>query len=396
MLSAAQMRPLPEFFHGIDDPRDRQGRRHALPTVLALATDATPCGMRGSKAISGWVDDLGPKALERLRVRRRDGQYRTSSLSVMRSVLIRVDPAQLDAALRAWHAVHGAGERPLAIDGKQLPRMRYLERDPAAMPGGENLLGIRKRQTHTERAARRIEDTIDDGYGRRIVATYRRCRLDNSYHSHFNFWKQNDWQKDFDMQGIHSCDRGNVSILMDKFSRRQHPIGNHTTDWTSNCQTFQYYPRPLVLELHDPMLDQFSGQITFCNDQLRHEFIVGVRRHDVLFPQNLPAVHSLANEYNSRLLRLDSRGVGCLHSENLHHRRLVRRIEPCEYLIPLHDIAPVHHHLRDDAYTGTSDFNRFSGFHQAIESHFLSKYRPSSQNCCKRNASQYASIQLFH
>ena len=51
MLSAAQMRSLPEFFHPIDDPRRRQGRRHALPTVLAL----TLCGMRGYKAISEWV-----------------------------------------------------------------------------------------------------------------------------------------------------------------------------------------------------------------------------------------------------------------------------------------------------------------------------------------------------
>ena len=36
-LSAEQMRALPEFFQNIDDPRRRQGRRHALPTVLALA-----------------------------------------------------------------------------------------------------------------------------------------------------------------------------------------------------------------------------------------------------------------------------------------------------------------------------------------------------------------------
>ena len=58
MLSAAQMRSLPAFFHDIDDPRRRQGRRHALPTVLALASAATLCGMRGYKAISEWVDDL--------------------------------------------------------------------------------------------------------------------------------------------------------------------------------------------------------------------------------------------------------------------------------------------------------------------------------------------------
>ena len=120
MLSAEQMRSLPAFFHDIDDPRRRQGRRHALPTVLALATAATLCGMRGYQAISEWVEDLSPKALERFRVRRRDGRYRTPSLSAIRSVLIRVDPAQLDAALRAWHEAHGGADRALAIDGKTL------------------------------------------------------------------------------------------------------------------------------------------------------------------------------------------------------------------------------------------------------------------------------------
>ena len=59
MLTAARMRSLPAFFQNIDDPRRRQGRRHALPTVLALAAAATLCGMRGYKAISEWVENLG-------------------------------------------------------------------------------------------------------------------------------------------------------------------------------------------------------------------------------------------------------------------------------------------------------------------------------------------------
>ena len=86
-LTAAQMRSLPEFFQQIDDPRRRQGRRHALPTVLALAAAATLCGMRGYKAIGEWVDDLSPKVLQRFRVRRRDGRYRPPSLSAIRSLL---------------------------------------------------------------------------------------------------------------------------------------------------------------------------------------------------------------------------------------------------------------------------------------------------------------------
>ena len=119
-LTAAQMRSLPEFFQNIDDPRRRQGRRHALPTVLALAAAATLCGMRGYKAMSEWVDDLSPKVLQRFRVRRRGGRYRPPSLSAMRRLLIRVDPVQLDAALRAWHEAHGSGDSALAIDGKTI------------------------------------------------------------------------------------------------------------------------------------------------------------------------------------------------------------------------------------------------------------------------------------
>ena len=64
--------------------------------------------------------NLDPKALQRFRVRRRDGQYRAPSLSAIRSLLIRVNPAQLDAALRTWHEAHGGGDSALAIDGKTI------------------------------------------------------------------------------------------------------------------------------------------------------------------------------------------------------------------------------------------------------------------------------------
>ena len=66
-----------------------------------LAAAATFRGMRGYKAISEWSDDLSPKVLQRFRVRRRGGRYRPPSLSAIRSLPIRVNPAQLNAALWA-------------------------------------------------------------------------------------------------------------------------------------------------------------------------------------------------------------------------------------------------------------------------------------------------------
>ncbi|MGH8583579.1 MAG: transposase family protein [Gammaproteobacteria bacterium] len=67
MLSAEQMRTLPEFFADIPDPRRTQGRRHPLPVVLSIAAGAILRGMRGYKAISDWAQSLSPKARERFR-----------------------------------------------------------------------------------------------------------------------------------------------------------------------------------------------------------------------------------------------------------------------------------------------------------------------------------------
>ena len=120
MLSAEQMRSLPEFFADIPDPRRGQGRRHPLPAVLAIAAGATLCGMRGYKAISLWARDLGQKARARFRCRYRNPRYTVPSCSVIREVLTRVDPGALDRALQSWNAQHAAADEGLAIDGKTM------------------------------------------------------------------------------------------------------------------------------------------------------------------------------------------------------------------------------------------------------------------------------------
>ena len=121
MMSAEHMRALPEFFYAIADPRRAQGRRHRLPTVLALAAGAILCGMRGYKAIAEWAHSLGPKALARFGCRRDDhGHYLVPSESIIRDVLIRVDPEALDHALQRWNAAFGQRDESLAIDGKTM------------------------------------------------------------------------------------------------------------------------------------------------------------------------------------------------------------------------------------------------------------------------------------
>ena len=120
MLTADQMRTLPEFFADIPDPRRKQGRRHTLPTILAIAAGAVLCGMEGYKAISGWAQDLGPKARVRFGCRRRNGRYHVPSRTTFREVLIRVDPDQLDLALQGWNEQFAEDDEGLAIDGKTM------------------------------------------------------------------------------------------------------------------------------------------------------------------------------------------------------------------------------------------------------------------------------------
>ena len=120
MLKAEQMRSLPFFFQEIPDPRRAQGRRHFLPTVLAIAAGAILCGMRGYQAISDWAESLSPKARERFNCRRENGRYVVPSLSVIRDCLIRVDPVHLDRALQRWNQAYGREDTSLAMDGKTM------------------------------------------------------------------------------------------------------------------------------------------------------------------------------------------------------------------------------------------------------------------------------------
>jgi hypothetical protein len=108
MLNADQMQSLPFFFKDIPDPRRAKGRRHRLSTVLGITAGAVLCGMRGYRAISDWANSLGQKARERFGCRREGDHYVVPSESIIRDVLIRVDPTHLDRALRRWNEVYAA------------------------------------------------------------------------------------------------------------------------------------------------------------------------------------------------------------------------------------------------------------------------------------------------
>ncbi len=120
MLNAEQMRFLPECFKTIPDPRRRQGRRHPLSVVLAIAAGATLCGMRGYKAMAEWANALGQQARERFGCRRENGRYVVPSEFVIRDCMVRTEPGTLDRALNLWNQAWGEQDEALALDGKTM------------------------------------------------------------------------------------------------------------------------------------------------------------------------------------------------------------------------------------------------------------------------------------
>jgi len=120
MLKAEQMRTLPEYFNKISDPRRAAGRRHSLSNVLAIAAGAVLSGARGYKAIGQWAQDLSQRARACFNCRYVNGHYEVPSRTVLRDVLMRVEPLQLDHALSAWNAQFAGDDQALAIDGKTL------------------------------------------------------------------------------------------------------------------------------------------------------------------------------------------------------------------------------------------------------------------------------------
>lgn len=120
LLTAEHMRSLPDFFRTIEDPRRSQGKRHKLSTVLGIAAGAVLCGMQGYKAMADWATNLGQKARERFDCRYENGKYLVPSESIIRDVLVRVDPQSLDRAIRHWNESYSQTDESLAIDGKTM------------------------------------------------------------------------------------------------------------------------------------------------------------------------------------------------------------------------------------------------------------------------------------
>lgn len=119
-LTIDQMKMLPAFFKNISDPRRTQGRRHRLVTVIAIAVAATLCGMKGYRSMADWANSLGQSARRKFFCYKKDGKLVVPSEFVIRDVLVRINPQELDAAFGEWNKIYGIEDESLAIDGKTM------------------------------------------------------------------------------------------------------------------------------------------------------------------------------------------------------------------------------------------------------------------------------------
>ncbi len=183
-LSTAQMRSLPAVFLGIDDPR-RQGRRprpaHG-PRARRRRDAVRHARLQGDRRLARR---LSPRGLQRFRVRRRDGRDRPPGLSTIRSLLIRVDPARRDAALRSWPTARATARWPSTARPSAAPSMTMANRlmCPASQATTPRQPGVktsrhearRRRWREAHQRDRHRHPPARDGARHRGPHRHRRC-----------------------------------------------------------------------------------------------------------------------------------------------------------------------------------------------------------------------------
>jgi predicted transposase YbfD/YdcC len=119
---------LLDVLASVPDPRDRRGRRYRLAALLAIALLATAAGMRSYAGFASWAATVPAEVLAQLGIR-----VRRPSEKTFRTVLSRLDPADLDRRLGAYfttlataQATAQGGLLAVALDGKTLRGARRM------------------------------------------------------------------------------------------------------------------------------------------------------------------------------------------------------------------------------------------------------------------------------
>ena len=148
----------------VPDPREPQGIRHGLTSLLVTAVAAVLAGARSFTAIAEWAADAPPRVLAALGVRYDPlaGVFRPPSEATIRRVLEAVDAGALDAAIGGWLAgrlpAGRAGRRALAVDGKALRGTRHASGDGQAT----HLLAVADQQAAAVLAQAEVEGKTNE------------------------------------------------------------------------------------------------------------------------------------------------------------------------------------------------------------------------------------------
>lgn len=120
---AGSYRPLLEVLGEVPEVRGRQGRRHPLLAILAMACAAMLCGYRSYGAIAEWGRNYDPALVRALGFTRPKSPCGTTLFNLLR----RLDRARLEAVLGGWAEEVLAASAPaegegdgIALDGKTL------------------------------------------------------------------------------------------------------------------------------------------------------------------------------------------------------------------------------------------------------------------------------------
>ena len=154
----------------VPDPRSAQGRRYPLAALLAIAILATAAGMRSYAGFATWARVAPVEVLDQLGIR-----FRRPSEKTFRSVLSRLDAADLDQRLGAYFTALAAGEGGLlavALDGKTL---RAARRMGAAATHLVSVFAHRARLVLGQLAV--AEKSNEIPCVRKLLRTFRRARL---------------------------------------------------------------------------------------------------------------------------------------------------------------------------------------------------------------------------
>jgi hypothetical protein len=121
-------RSLLAAFAAVPEPRQRRGRRHPLPAILALSAAAMLVGARSLYAIAQWGRLQRPEVVRALGFTR----DQAPCVATLHRAFKGLDAAAFEAALAAWARATLGDERRIAVDGKALRGIH-----------GEKLPGVR-------------------------------------------------------------------------------------------------------------------------------------------------------------------------------------------------------------------------------------------------------------